>query len=265
MKNLFLLSTILLGASAFSANAQDVMFDFSKTADLGQFGYAPLSLAELQTSTFLNEANGKTVDRLQFSSPNYLLIMNDETITKDGVGITVTNPAKGSSYPRYFFGSITKKVIENPTAADFYCDLRWYKNQEIEINAPEGKKIEKVVMDATCGDYPVRANGDTYVQGEVGKQTFNDAQTLNTWDADGEVVTKLTFAASSDAPTQMAYSIAVTLADLNGDSGVEVISFDTNAPAEYFDLTGAKRNADNLAPGVYVMRQGSKASKIIVK
>lgn len=38
-----------------------------------------------------------------------------------------------------------------------------------------------------------------------------------------------------------------------------------NAPVEYFNLQGVKVSADNLVPGVYVTRQGSKASKVLVK
>lgn len=266
MKNLFLLSSLLLGASALDADAQEVMFDFYNTADLGQFTYTPLTIDELQKATFTNESNGKETTRLQFTSPNYLLIMNDETITKEGVGITVTNPEKIVNYPRYFFGSIKKTEVAAPTATDFYCDLRWYKTNELTVTAPDGKKIEKIVMDATCGDYPVRANGDTFVMDEVGKQTINDAKTLNTWESDGQTVTSVTFKAASGAPTQMAYSIAVTLSDLNGGSGISSIgSDDSNAPVEYYDLTGVRCNPYNLTPGIYVMRKGASVKKVSIK
>lgn len=38
-----------------------------------------------------------------------------------------------------------------------------------------------------------------------------------------------------------------------------------DAPVEYFNIQGVRVNADRLVPGLYIVRQGSKASKIIVK
>ncbi|MDE6409749.1 MAG: hypothetical protein K2K81_05840 [Muribaculaceae bacterium] len=46
-------------------------------------------------------------------------------------------------------------------------------------------------------------------------------------------------------------------------SGVNDIIFDSNAPAEYFDLQG--RRVANPAQGLYIIRQGSKVTKSIVK
>ncbi len=38
-----------------------------------------------------------------------------------------------------------------------------------------------------------------------------------------------------------------------------------NADAEYFNLQGIRVDADNLTPGIYVRRQGNKATKIVIK
>lgn len=38
-----------------------------------------------------------------------------------------------------------------------------------------------------------------------------------------------------------------------------------DAPVEYFNIQGVRVDADRLVPGLYIVRQGSKASKIIVK
>lgn len=49
-------------------------------------------------------------------------------------------------------------------------------------------------------------------------------------------------------------------------AGVEDIEADSdNSPAEYFNLNGVHVKADALAPGLYIKRQGSKASKVLVK
>ncbi|MDE6072895.1 MAG: hypothetical protein K2G53_10155 [Muribaculaceae bacterium] len=263
MKNVFLLSALMMGASAIGLNAQEIMFDFANPTDLGQFTFTPMNLEELQSATYTN-ANDAEKDRSYKSGENHVLILEGETITKEGVSIAVSNPDKYKDYPRFFFGSISKKYPADPQPSDFYCDLRWYQKEEIKMTAPEGKKIEKVVMLATSGEFPKRANGDTMVVEETGTQTISDDKTENTWEAGESVVSEITYKASASSPTQMAYSICVTIADIDG-SGVNEISDNSNAPVFYYDLTGAKRNADNLAPGVYVMRQGSKTSKIIVK
>jgi len=44
---------------------------------------------------------------------------------------------------------------------------------------------------------------------------------------------------------------------------VTEISDDENAPVEFFNLQGVKVNGNE--PGLYIRRQGSKATKIIVK
>lgn len=48
-----------------------------------------------------------------------------------------------------------------------------------------------------------------------------------------------------------------------GGSAVDEIETDQNAPVEYFNLQGMKVSGD--MPGIYVRRQGSKVSKVIVK
>ena len=38
-----------------------------------------------------------------------------------------------------------------------------------------------------------------------------------------------------------------------------------NADVEYFNLQGIRVDADNLTPGIYVRRQGNKATKVVIK
>lgn len=254
---------ISLAALAATASAQEVVFDFSNPAELGQFTFVPLTLDELQGATYTN-ASGVEKDRCYKSSNNHVLILEGETVSKDGVSIFLSNPDKYKDYPRFFFGLIKTPYPSDPTAADFYCDMRWYQKEEIRITAPEGKKLDKIVMNATSGDYPKRANGDTMVTEEIGTQTISEDKTVNTWEAGEAAVTSITYKATASSPTQMAYSITVTLSDYEG-SGIAELTAEENASAEYFDLTGVKHNAENLAPGIYVKRQGSATSKVIVK
>lgn len=57
------------------------------------------------------------------------------------------------------------------------------------------------------------------------------------------------------------------LTDVEGivTTGIDSIEADNNAPAEYYNLQGIKVADGSLTPGIYVKRQGNKATKIYVK
>lgn len=60
--------------------------------------------------------------------------------------------------------------------------------------------------------------------------------------------------------------IYVTFTTNEKTSGITDITVDnSNAPVEFFNLQGMRVNADNLTPGIYVRRQGSSVSKVLVK
>ena len=48
-------------------------------------------------------------------------------------------------------------------------------------------------------------------------------------------------------------------------SVADIVIDDENAPVEFYNLNGVRVNSDNLVPGLYIRRQGAKASKIIVR
>ncbi|MDO5395231.1 MAG: hypothetical protein Q4F07_04630, partial [Bacteroidales bacterium] len=49
-------------------------------------------------------------------------------------------------------------------------------------------------------------------------------------------------------------------------SGVDnIIADDTDAPVEYYNLQGVRVAAENLSTGIYIRRQGSKATKVLIR
>lgn len=49
-------------------------------------------------------------------------------------------------------------------------------------------------------------------------------------------------------------------------AGVDAIGVDNaDAPVEYFNIQGVRVSADNLTPGLYIKRQGTEATKVLVK
>ena len=57
----------------------------------------------------------------------------------------------------------------------------------------------------------------------------------------------------------------VKLVYSGGTSGIDGVEADNSAPVEYYNLNGVKVNAGQMEPGLYICRQGSKATKVLVK
>lgn len=55
----------------------------------------------------------------------------------------------------------------------------------------------------------------------------------------------------------------------NESAGIEAVGVDEvvdiNAPKEYYTISGVKVSADNLTPGLYIVRQGNRASKVVIR
>ncbi len=48
-------------------------------------------------------------------------------------------------------------------------------------------------------------------------------------------------------------------------SGIENVTIDFNAPMDYYNLQGIKVPAENLTPGIYIVRQGSASAKVMIR
>ena len=57
----------------------------------------------------------------------------------------------------------------------------------------------------------------------------------------------------------------VTLVEDNLQGIEDIIGDQNNGPVEFYNLQGIKVASDNLTPGIYIMRQGDKASKVLVQ
>ncbi|MDE6326129.1 MAG: hypothetical protein K2M02_08150, partial [Duncaniella sp.] len=45
----------------------------------------------------------------------------------------------------------------------------------------------------------------------------------------------------------------------------DAVEEDPNAPVEYYNLQGVKVNVENAAPGLYIVKQGKKVTKQIIR
>ena len=140
-------------------------------------------------------------------------------------------------------------------------ELRAYNKNVITLKAnKDGFKLVKVLFSgsvnktvaASIGSYsngvweaPQEASQDLESNSIVTLLTLTPAATLNVNNI------HVIYAEDPDATTSAIDSI--------------IVDGDEDAPVEYFNIQGVRVNADRLVPGLYIVRQGSKASKIIVK
>lgn len=59
--------------------------------------------------------------------------------------------------------------------------------------------------------------------------------------------------------------VIVFMSSSNVSTGVDTVEFDENAEAQYFNLNGVQVKAENLTPGLYIVRQGNKVSKQVIR
>lgn len=102
--------------------------------------------------------------------------------------------------------------------------------------------------------------------------TVNDnTQTLNFADeTDGLLVTNGEWGKAGNVyfyPATVSKEPVTFSAKFTGvQQGLEEIGIDpTDGPVEYFNLQGIRVSADNLVPGFYIVRQGAKTIKVLVK
>ena len=97
--------------------------------------------------------------------------------------------------------------------------------------------------------------GNTNQGKELGTLTYNTATSLDIVDSYNYIGFR-----SADG-AQYITKITLTYA-LGTSTGVESVDSDTNAPKEYYNLQGVR--VENPGKGLYIVRQGSKASKVIL-
>lgn len=103
----------------------------------------------------------------------------------------------------------------------------------------ESKTAAGLLVKFNDGKY-LMFNGTNFVKGE-----YTEVATQ----AEGEALTP----------------VIVFMSSSNVSTGVETVEFDENAEAQYFNLNGVQVKAENLTPGLYIVRQGNKVSKQVIR
>lgn len=121
-------------------------------------------------------------------------------------------------------------------------DLRLYTGDSFTVSVPSGNKIKSIAFTKDGGNFAMEADNGTYDNGA--------------WTGDSESI-KFTMTATTRIST-------VTVLFEGDGSGVGSIVVDNeNAPVEYYNLQGVR--VANPTPGLYIVRQGTKVSKTVVR
>ncbi|MCM1292805.1 MAG: chitobiase/beta-hexosaminidase C-terminal domain-containing protein [Bacteroides sp.] len=178
--------------------------------------------------------------------------LKDVTLTSSPIDVTFTSTG---SAPRWWYtNTIANELrIYNGTDITFHVIADGYTISSIQFDkgtSVSSENFNKITVTAT-----------TNVEGLDG-----------TWDN-----TNKKWTAPSGTPINTVVFKSTATARLNGFTvtyvpddfavaGIEEVAVDnSDAPVEYFNLQGIRVAADNLTPGIYIRRQGTEATKILVK
>lgn len=214
------------------AGATTATFDFHNTE-------ATLAQATDKTLTVPEDGKGTNV--------------KDHTFVSNAITLTVSQGTNTSNPPMWW--------NYTPTATapnERGCELRLYVNEYVTVSAASGYKINKIAITQNAGSTTF---GTQTVTCEGGEGTWTAG--TKTWTATSGDVTSVKFVAGATSRYGQ-FTVEYVATSLGAIDSV-ISDADADAPAEYFNLQGIRVNADNLTPGIYVLRQGNKVSKVLVK
>lgn len=164
----------------------------------------------------------------------------------------------GATNPRWFYANnggvqcrTYKGNIINISSTDSHSFIKG-----IEITAPNGT--------TNFGGYDlVPTDKDGVAQTS---STIFTSATKTTWTATEDAYIPAVTLTNRTTNNTYFTTIKVTYIIDNNVTGIDGIeSDDENAPVEYFNLQGIRVNGDNLSTGIYIRRQGSKTTKVLIQ
>ena len=209
----------------------------------------PDNIAETHTG-LKDLESGNTQDQETTNDANNL---SGETFAVGAVTVTF-DKAEAKNAPRWW------------STATIKPELRTYVNNTITVKvAQDGYKLASIKFVQGTSKASDFSKLGAKVETNEGEGEFGTS--TKTWTAkDNEVINQVVFTIEA---TNYCGGLEITyVEDENGLAGIEEIAGDlnnANAPVEYFNLQGVRVNAENATPGIYIRRQGSETTKVLVK
>ncbi|MCM1163956.1 MAG: hypothetical protein NC339_06895 [Muribaculaceae bacterium] len=228
MKKIFTLLT--LAAMAFSASATDV---YSWKSDAG-------TVTEVGGKATHENGDPSKANRVNYANAdNYTICLNGKKADMGG------DPSDNAGYIQI--------ALDQPLEAGCTLELAGYLNKGEEKSA----NAYVVFLDAagnTLSDFSEEESYPDYV--------LNPEQVPGVHNIAAPEGCKTIRMTRNQAQTNV-FLITVKVTKEGGNSGIADVVAAENAPVEYFNLQGVR--VENPANGLYIRRQGSTVTKVMVK
>lgn len=179
-----------------------------------------------------------------------------ETFTSNGVTL-VGGEAEGANLS----GSFRPNILKVSTG----YRMRFYGKTNLTITVPEGSKIESVGLysdlSLTGSGYNSRATVEGY-EGATAKE-WPDGLSFSSGYVWTPTQDTNVFYLENNAESGMVAFTYAKVVFSNTPTGINGISSDLDAPVEYYNLNGVR--VYEPADGIFIRRQGSKVSKVVLK
>lgn len=143
--------------------------------------------------------------------------------------------------------------------------VRIYPQSTLTITAPDGSKIESVGLysdlSLSGSGYTNRATVTGY-EGAAATEWPDDLTFSSGYVWTPSQDTNVFFLENNAESGMVAFAYAKVVFS-NTPTGINGISFDVDAPVEYYNLNGVR--VSEPADGIFIRRQGSKVSKVVLK
>lgn len=195
-----------------------------------------------------NRANGA-----EASVPGLMFFDNDGTLLWTGENMGMPSFAGGVAV------SCDGKLMAN-AGYDGYIRISELTFTEEPAESPGMSRAAAKVTPSFTTKYEINlpntgANSSSWMQ-----LAFDPAGNLHAFSRTGTGYTVVALPSSSATTPAKA---AFTFQNSTGIEGIEVGA--DGAPARFFNLQGVEVPADRLAPGIYIRRQGSNSSKVVIR
>lgn len=244
-------------------------------ADMGSNAFAislPTGWTKSSSGTSIDKTNyGETANGAKMKLDAFI-----QTKAYSSDVHTVSFWGKASSADSYItvYGGTNSKDLVEIAKVEFYdTDSHTF---DISADIPEGVKMIKLAVTAvgetggtiTLDDVTVVSGGTEVVTVPGYVQTSTGGATSITVDKlidDCDQYSLMVQATNGTETSGIAKIVKVEITEKSGVEDITVAPAEGNAPVIYYNLNGVQMNGDNLAPGLYIRRQGNDVSKVLVK
>lgn len=167
------------------------------------------------------------------------------------------------------FNTVDKNDYVAPTFVNPKNDGQTLYSNDVITFAPWDGMANITIQIATDASFPTRTSYSNTLSGfstegpelgsvKISSKALTDGQTYYIRARGGYYLTTSSATQYTDYTPVMSFKYSA-------EAGVENVVVDNDAPAVFYDLHGVEVDSENMAPGIYIKRQGATSTKVTVK